>query len=76
MLLGCDAERRSASGSLFGFCPSSTFTIEQQNKILPLVTTFGNRRRGRRIDEAPTAQMPNVSQNTSKQFILELKKQK
>jgi len=37
------------------FCPSVTFTIEQQNKILSLVTTFGCRRRGRRIDESPNS---------------------
>jgi len=37
------------------FCPSLTFTIERQNKILSLVTTFGCRRRGRRIDEAPNS---------------------
>jgi len=37
------------------FCPSLTFTIEQQNKILSLVTTFSSRRRGRRIDEVPNS---------------------
>jgi len=37
------------------FCPSLTFTIEQRNKILSLVTTFSCRRRGRRIDEAPNS---------------------
>ena len=37
------------------FCPSLTFTIKQQNKFLSLVTTFGSRRRGRRIDEVPNS---------------------
>lgn len=37
VLLGCDAKRRSTSGSLFSFCPSLTFTIELKNKISTLV---------------------------------------
>jgi hypothetical protein len=37
------------------FVPSLTFTIEQQNKFLSLVTTFDQRRRGRRIDEVPNS---------------------
>src|SRR5205814_9736223 len=49
--IGANEYRISTFGSLLSFCPSMTFTIEQQNKILSLVTTFGCRRRGRRMDE-------------------------
>jgi hypothetical protein len=37
VLLGCDAKRRSTAVTLFGFCPSLTFTIERQNKFSTLV---------------------------------------
>jgi hypothetical protein len=52
VLLGAEEYRVSSFGSLFSFCPSLTFTIELLNNFLSLVTTFGRRRWGRRMDEA------------------------
>jgi hypothetical protein len=43
------------SVTLFSFLSRLTFTIERQNKFLSLVTTFGCRRRGRRMDEVPNS---------------------
>jgi len=55
--IGAGEYRVSSFGSLLSFCAGLTFTIQPQNKILSLETTFSFRRRGRRMENAPTAQM-------------------
>ncbi len=58
MLLGATQSVVQLQQRCSSFFFSLTFTIEHQNKILSLVTTFTRSRRGCRMDEAATPQRP------------------